>query len=223
LEEAHLSWSIPDVEEASCYLEQDTTWHDTTLDLEKQPVVAVDDFLQHSLIFHDTMLSSQVAQTTTVDQTISSPSFLTTSFGTTTPEPSSPPGPDRPTRILQVPPTWAITTLGAFPSAQHLRSIYPQTPTPNILCVLLTSPERRDIFVRKGAYKMDLYEITVADDTKSGFKISFWLRPARESGNEQANAQQPLLHSLEHMRVGDILLMRNIGKCQCTMEMRGLH
>jgi hypothetical protein len=70
---------------------------------------------------------------------------------------------------------------------------------------------------------MDLYEITVADDTKSGFKISFWLRPARESGNEQANAQQPLLHSLEHMRVGDILLMRNIGKCQCTMEMRGLH
>jgi hypothetical protein len=75
----------------------------------------------------------------------------------------------------------------------------------------MTNPERREVFVRRGGFKMDLCEITVADDTKSGFKVSFWLRPPRESNNEQSHAQQLLLRELERMRVGDILLLRNIA------------
>jgi hypothetical protein len=58
---------------------------------------------------------------------------------------------------------------------------------------------------------MDLCEVTVADDTMSGFRVSFWLRPPRESNNEQSHAQQQLLHNLERIKVGDILLLRNIA------------
>lgn len=58
---------------------------------------------------------------------------------------------------------------------------------------------------------MNLYEITIADDTMSGFKVTFWLRPPRESNNEHFNAQQPLLQILENVLVGDVLLLRNIA------------
>ncbi|KAF2025837.1 hypothetical protein EK21DRAFT_75422 [Setomelanomma holmii] len=175
-----------------------------------QPVAA-DDFLQHSLIFHDTLLSSQIAKDATADQAISPSSFLTTSFDSSTSNSSSPSIHEGPSTAVDVSPTMDVKALDSIPSAQYLRSIYPQTPTRNVVCVLMTHPERREIFVRKSGYKMDLYEITVADDTSPAFKISIWLRPPRDFSNDQANVQQVLLQRLKHMRVGDILLMRNIA------------
>ncbi|KAF2628741.1 hypothetical protein BU25DRAFT_325570, partial [Macroventuria anomochaeta] len=172
---------------------------------------AADDYLQHSLLFHDTLLSSQVVQDRAVDNTVTSSSFLTTSFGTTASGFSSPSPVDSHVLVLQVPSAMAVTTLGSLPSAQHLRSIYPQTPTPNFLCALMTTPERREVFVRKGGYKMDLWEVTVGDDTRSNFKVTFWLRPPRDSNNEQNHAQVQLLHTLEHLQVGNIILLRNIA------------
>jgi hypothetical protein len=203
--------AMPDMGLSTAVSEQEMTRLDTTLDLEEESSMADNDFLQHSLIFHDTLLSSQVAQDTTVDRTISSSSFLTTSFGTTMSEVSTPSKTDVPTLFLQVPPKMSLTPLRLLPSAQHLNSIYPQTPTPNLLCVLMSSPERRQVFVRRGGFKMDLCEVTVADDTMSGFRVSFWLRPPRQSNNEQSHAQQLLLNNLERIKVGDILLLRNIA------------
>lgn len=204
--------STPDVEQNSTILEPDTTWQETTMDMDES-ATAADDYLDHSLMFHDTLLSSQVVQDTDADHSVSFPSFLTTttSFGTTTSELSSPGGTNSQVLILHVPPKMAISPIGTFPSAQHLRSIYPQTRTPNIICVLMTAPERREVFVRRGGYKMNLYELTVGDDTKAGFKVTFWLRPARESNNEQNHAQRLLVPTLESIRVGDILLLRNIA------------
>lgn len=198
--------ALPAVEQFSTLLEPDTTWDETTISLAEPG----DDFLQHSLIFHDTLLSSQVAQDTVTDQTVTSSSFMTTSFGTTISEFSSPSRVDEHALVLQVPPKMTIASLGSVPSAQHLRSIYPQTPTPNAICVLMAPPERREVLVRKGGYKMDLYELTIGDDTKAGFKVTFWLRP-QDSNNEQSNVQQALLQILESVRTGDILLLRNVA------------
>jgi hypothetical protein len=207
LSEMDISLSMPFVEQNSTLLNIDSTRLDTTMNIGEQSS-APDTFLQHSLVFHDTLLSSQVAQNTAGgDRTISSSSFLTTSFGTTISEPNSEGNVEGPTLILQVPLKMSLTALGSLPTAQHLRSIYPQTPTPNVLCVLMTHPERREVFVRKGGYTMDLYEITVADDTNSGFKISFWLHPL----NKHNTMAQPLLKTLETVKVGDILLLRNIA------------
>lgn len=176
-----------------------------------EPSTAADDFLQHSLIFHDTLLSSQVAQDAIADETISSSSFLTTSFGTTTSELSSPSRLGRHTLILQVPPQMIVTSIVNFPSAQRLLSIYPQTPTPNTICALLAPPERREVLVRKSGLKMNLYELKVGDDTKTGFKITFWVHPPRGGKIEQSNLQQTLLQTLENLKVGDVLLLRNIA------------
>jgi hypothetical protein len=204
------SFTIPGLEQSSALSEYDTTNLDTTVTLDEQ-TSAADDYLQHSLIFHDTLLSSQVIQDATADNTVSSSSFLTTSFSTTTSGLNSPSPVDSQVLLLQVPTAMAITPLGLLPSALHLRSIYPQTPTPNFLCALMTTPERREVLVRKGGYKMDLWEIAVGDDTHSNFKVTFWLRPPRESNNEQNHTNVQLLQILERLRVGDIILLRNIA------------
>lgn len=204
------SFAIPNMEDSSALPGCDTTGLDTTLTLEEQ-TSAVDDYLEHSLIFHDTLLSSQVVQDVAADNTVTSSSFLTTSFGTTSSGLSSPSPVDSRVNILPVPPSMAVTTLGSLPSAQYLRSIYPQTPTPNFLCALMTTPERREVFVRKGNYKMDLWEMTVGDDTRSTFKVTFWLRPPREWNNEQNHPHFQLLHTLERLQVGNIILLRNIA------------
>lgn len=204
------SFAIPGIEESSALPDYDTTNLGTTLMLNEE-LSATDDYLQHSLIFYDTLMSSQVVRDVAEDNTVTSSSFLTMSFGTTASGTSSHSPMDSHVLVLQVPSAMAVTPLGSLPSAQHLRSIYPQTPTPNFLCALMTTPERREVFVRKGGYKMSLWEITVGDDTRSNFKVTFWLRPPRESNNEQNHAQVQLLHTLERLQVGEILLLRNIA------------
>jgi hypothetical protein len=202
--------SLPNVKESVSFLPEDTTSLESKIAFE-DPSLATNSFLEQSLMFHDTLLSSQVLPDDMTDKTISSSSFLTTSFGCTASEFSSPNKVGEHTVNIQVPPKMAITPLGSLPSAQRLRAIYPQTPTPNFLCAVTATPEQKEVFVRKGGYKMKLWEIIVADDTRSNFKVTFWLRPPRESNNEQDHVQNLLLQTLKGIKVGDILLLRNIA------------
>lgn len=204
------SFSIPGLEQSSALPEYDTSNPDTTHTFDED-VSAADGYLEHSLIFYDTLLSSQVIQDATADDTVNSASFLTTTFNTTTSGFSSPSPVDSQVLVLQVPAAMAVTALGSVPSAQYLRSIYPQTPTPNFLCAIMTTPERREVFVRKGGYKMDLWEITVGDDTSANFKVTFWLRPPRESNNKHNHTPTELLYTLERLQVGNVVLLRNIA------------
>lgn len=207
--ESH-SFAIPGIEEPSQMPAHNASNLDTALALEEE-ALAVDDYLQHSLIFHDTLLSSQVVQDLAgMNDTVTSSSFLTTSLSTTQSDLSylSCAGSIAP--VLQVPSTTNVSPLGSLPSAQYLRAIYPQTPTPNLLCALMTIPERREVLVRKGGYRMDLWEIAVGDDTCSRFKVTFWSRPPGNSSNEgQQNVQ--LLEVLQRLQVGDLVLLRNIA------------
>jgi hypothetical protein len=202
--------SLPRVSRSVSFLQEDTTHLEPTIAFE-DPSLATDSFLEQSLMFHDTLLSSQVLPDDVTDRTISSSSFLTTSFGTTASDFSSSSKVDEHTLNTQVAPKMAVTPLGSLPSAQRLREIYPQTPTPNFICAVTATPQQKEVFVRKGGYKMNLWEIIVADDTRSGFKVTFWLRPLRESNNEQNHVQNLLLQTLEGIKVGDILHLRNIA------------
>ncbi|KAH8725084.1 hypothetical protein GQ44DRAFT_616744 [Phaeosphaeriaceae sp. PMI808] len=205
LSDMDLSISMPHIEQVSTFPEL------YTLTPDKQSSATADDFLHQSFTFHDTLLSSQVVQDSGADETLSSSSFATTSFGTTASELSSPTSRTGPPLILKLPPKMTISPLDSLPIAQHLHSIRPQTPTINIICVLMAPPERREVLVRNGGYKMNLYDITVADDTQSAFKVTFWLRPTRDSNNERASIQDLLLKTLEQIKVGDILLLRNVA------------
>ncbi|KAL5118918.1 hypothetical protein ACEQ8H_003241 [Pleosporales sp. CAS-2024a] len=200
---------IPTVANTSTLPNPESSLHEATLDLDES--FMAETFVEQSLIFHDALLSSQIAQDTAADQSVSSSSFLTTSFGTHASGSSCPSRLDNQALLLQIPPKLTMTSLNSLPSAEHLRSIYPQTPTSNMICVLMAPLQRREVSVRKGAYHMDLYEIVVADDTGSGFKVTLWLHPGRGSNHVLYTAQKPLLQTLEEIRVGDILLLRNIA------------
>ena len=184
---------------------------DTSYVFEDDPTVG-DGFLEHSLILHDTLLSSQIALDTSQDKisdagrTISPSSFLSTSFETTRTDFSDFSEEDSQDAVLQLSPKLTITSLANLPSATHLRAIYPQTPTPTFLCVLTTQPEIREVYVRKGGYNMNVFEILVADETRSGFKVSFWFRP----GQVHLQSPETVRRILEGIEVGDILLLRNV-------------
>lgn len=201
--------SLPEVVRFQSFAQEDTTALDATVSF-NDPTFHTDGLIEHSLVFHDTLLSSQVAPGEGPDSTINSSSFLSTSFETTTSDYSSPNKADQYTTI-HVPLKLSITPLASLPSAQQLRAIYPQTPTPNFICVVTSNPEKREVFVRKGGYKMDLWEIIVADDSFSGFKIAFWMRPNLDSKNERTRSQKLLLDALQATKVGDIILLTNVA------------
>ncbi|KAF1952566.1 hypothetical protein CC80DRAFT_176778 [Byssothecium circinans] len=195
-----LSFSVLNMEGVSELPPDDITTMDTTY------LSEMECFAQHSLIFHETLVSSQIAADGAADRTVSSSSFLKSSFGSTGSALDSPSLTNSQAPVLQVPSTLILTSLSSLPSANRLRSIYPQTPTPNILCVLTAPPEDKEVFVKKGGYRMNLREIVVADDTSSGFKVSFWSRPGKKD-----DPQNRLKDTLSRIKVGDILLLRNIA------------
>jgi hypothetical protein len=202
--------SLPEVDRFSSFAQEDTTTLGATASF-NDPSFISDDLIEHSLVFHDTLLSSQVVPGEEPDTTINSSSFLSTSFETTTSGSSSPSKVDQPPIMLHIPPKLSITPLDTLPSAQKLRAIYPQTPTPNFVCAVTANPEKREVFVRKGGYKMDLWEIIVADDSFSGFKIAFWMHQNQESKSERIRAQGPLLQALQSIKIGDIILLKNVA------------
>lgn len=203
------SMSIPNAESPMIFQDDGTTGLDRTIAL-GSPSFDSTGFLQQSLIFHDNLLSSQVLPNKRPDDTASSASFLT-SFDADESSIRSPSRAYQDDPMLHMPPHLVITPLVSVPSAPFLQSIYPQTPTPSFLCVLMTSPERREVLVRKGQYKMDLWELNVADHTRSDFKVTFWLRPPRQSNSEQMRTQSSTLQTLTSSKIGDILLLRNIA------------
>ena len=190
------SFSVPEIDGLSGLPADDTTTLDQT--------VETNDFVEHSLIFHDTLLSSQIAGKDAADNTFSSLSSMGTSFESAVIESQLCEARQGP--VLDVPSTFVLTPLGSLPSAAHLRSLYPQTLTPNILCVLIARPADREVIVKKGGYRMMLREIHVADDTRSGFKISIWNRPSAKG-----EPQNTLTTTLDHVRVGNVLLIRNLA------------
>lgn len=210
-EESSPNFAIPNAIESSFVPQlDDTTNIDTTLTL-SDTTFETDGFLEQSFIFHDNLLSSQVLPDVRNDAVASSSSFLETSFGTSSFGFGTPSEVEEDILLVQVPSKMATISLGSLPSAHHLRAIYPQTLTPNFICVLMVNPEQREVFVRKGGYKMNLWEVTVADDTRPGFKVTFWIRPLRESNNEQTRTTNLLLQTLGSLKVGNILLLRNIA------------
>lgn len=187
---------------------------DTTDTFEDYPST-VGGFLQHSLIFHDTLMSSQIATDAPqsrldgadgADNSISSSSFMSTSFDTVTTEDSETAGALSQGPILQLPPNLLITSLGSLPNAAHVRSVFPSTLDRNLLCVLTAEAELREVIVKTTGKVVNLFEITVADETSTGFKISLWYRP----GRAQDRTQETIRGTLDNIQVGDILFLRKI-------------
>ncbi|MCJ1382322.1 hypothetical protein MMC17_005435 [Xylographa soralifera] len=160
-----------------------------------EPTNALSQFYEHSFALHEAIPSSQL---------LSPHSSACTSFLTTTSSPSDS-YTEPPTHLpLPIPDSTPLTPLRALPSASHILSLHPQTPTVNLLICILSLPPPRLIHPRRGGPPLLLTEMLVADDTKAGFGLNIWL-PSSDS-------QSPNLRAVVGtLRPQDVVLARNVA------------
>ncbi|KAE8146949.1 hypothetical protein BDV25DRAFT_161482 [Aspergillus avenaceus] len=105
-----------------------------------------------------------------------------------------------------------ITDLQDIPSVTYLNSIVPQTMTVNLIVGVITIRPPRRIVTRQWKTELDLVEVVVGDDTKTGFGVTFWL-PSKDHSVTQGhtNDAQELRQTLGTLRPRDIVLLRMIG------------
>ncbi|KAI1913508.1 hypothetical protein LOZ12_000654 [Ophidiomyces ophidiicola] len=99
------------------------------------------------------------------------------------------------------------SNLGDIPRAAYLESVAPQIVTVNLLAAILTIQPRRRVRTRWGR-EMDIVEILVGDETKIGFRVSFWV-PA--SNEHAVSAPGSLDASLKVLRLRDVIFIRSLA------------
>jgi hypothetical protein len=139
---------------------------------------ALGDFYDHSFSIHEAVPSSQLSDISECPP------------GTPTYESSEemfPPSSERPggiirtasqRRLSQAPRPKILTDLSGIPNANYLDSIQPQTMTVNIFVGVLSISPTRKVTTGKQYGKpreVELIELTVGDNTKTGFNITMWL------------------------------------------------
>lgn len=108
-----------------------------------------------------------------------------------------------------------IINLKDLPNARYLRSINPQTMTVNLVVGVISISQPRTITTRKTQQKVDLVELLVGDETRSGFSINIWLPVASHDGSNALKHRGEVNGSLgvqmSRLRPQDIILMRNVA------------
>ncbi|PLB55070.1 hypothetical protein P170DRAFT_432608 [Aspergillus steynii IBT 23096] len=100
-----------------------------------------------------------------------------------------------------------ITDLQDVPSAAYLNGIVPQTMTVNLIVGIIAIRPPRRIVTRQWKRELDLVEVVVGDNTRSGFGVTFWLpRTGRDGGDENE-----LRGRLATLRPRDIVLLGTVG------------
>lgn len=109
-----------------------------------------------------------------------------------------------------------LSDLEDIPKAAYVNGLAPRIVTVNLIVAVITVEQRRRVRTRWGR-AMDLVELLVGDETKSGFRISCWLPPRDDDDHhqlrhhQQQTKQSPLEESLEDVRPCDIVLLRSVA------------
>ncbi|KAK5101843.1 hypothetical protein LTS08_004302 [Lithohypha guttulata] len=181
---------------------------------------ALADFYDHSFSIHEAIPSSQIES----QQSITPGTPVYESSDDMFPEqPSTPGGIIRTSshrRLSQAPRPRNLTNLVNIPSATYLDSINPQTKTVNLIVgVVSIAPSR---IVTAGAKfgkprQVELIELLVGDETKTGFSITMWL-PREMHVNWKDGAQEKpegsrsvLRRSLKAVQMRDVVLIQNVA------------
>jgi len=172
-------------------------------------------FYEHSFALHEGLPSSQIPIPAPNDNIIFSGSedgnttYSTTSFETSASDPTA----DSQSIVaavarVSIPVTIQISNLESIPNVAYLQSIHPQTMTVNLIVGIISISLPRLIQTRRGVC-VEIVEMLVGDETKSGFGINFWIpsSPAKTK-KEGANSVKDALTGL---RPQDIILLRNLA------------
>jgi hypothetical protein len=167
-------------------------------------------FYDHSFTVHEDISSSQMPSVPEQDAQIvenldpvsseldtTDTSFATTESATTEVQPQHP---------IEVPICNNLSDLRSIPNAAYLNSISPQTMTVNLIVGVLNIAAPRFVKTRRGS-RMEIVELLLGDETKSGFGITFWLPPERSSPQPASD----LRAILDILRPQDIILAQNVA------------
>ncbi|RAO65722.1 uncharacterized protein BHQ10_001734 [Talaromyces amestolkiae] len=95
-----------------------------------------------------------------------------------------------------------------IPNTTYLRSIIPQTPSVNLVVAVIGINPVRRVTARQSKQELDILEIIVGDETRTGFGVTFWLpRNHKQLNTLAAEFREKILG----IRLRDIVLIRNVG------------
>ncbi|KAJ5297559.1 hypothetical protein N7508_007808 [Penicillium antarcticum] len=158
-------------------------------------------FYRHSFLVHETSEVSaselEIADSTQ-ESSLGEDSVTTSTYDNEVP---------RSPRILHIP--GPLRDLHDLPTAKYIQSIAPQTMTVNLTVGVLAAHPPRRVVTRQWKIELDIIELVVADETRTGFGVNFWIKPGNSSTN--ANSETELARSLAGLRPRDIVLLRHVG------------
>lgn len=123
-------------------------------------------------------------------------------------------------RLSQAPKPRNLSNLNQIPGANFLDSIHPQTKTVNLIVGIISIAPSR--IVTAGAKfgkprQVELVELLVGDETKTGFTISMWLPREmhvnwKDGAQEKPEGSRSLLRrSLKAVQIRDVVLIQNVA------------
>jgi len=178
------------------------------------------DFYDHSFSIHEAIPSSQID--TSLSITPGTPVYES-SEEMFPEQPGTPGGIIRTSsqrRLSQAPKPKTLTNLNDIPGANFLDSIHPQTKTVNLIVGIISIAPSR--IVTTGAKygrprQVELVELLLGDETKTGFSITMWL-PREMRVNWKDGAQEKpegsrsiLRRSLRAVQPRDVVLIQNVA------------
>lgn len=111
-----------------------------------------------------------------------------------------------PAPLLRIP---RLSDLQDLPTARYLESIAPQTMTVNLIAGVIAVQPRRRVVTRRWEKELDIIELVVGDETRTGFAINFWLPPKEPFS--PTHEGDDLGQSLATLRPQDLVLLRTVG------------
>jgi hypothetical protein len=176
------------------------------------------EFYNHSFAIHEAVPSSQLSEISELPP--STPTYETNEeMFPETPTTGIIRSPSQ-RRLSQFPRPKHLSDLDDIPNANYLLSIEPQTMTVNLIVVVLSVAQPRTVLTGGKLGKqqeMELVEVLVGDETKTGFCITMWLpREMRVNWKDGAMAmpegsRSQLRRSLKGTRYRDVILLQNVA------------
>lgn len=188
------------------------------------------EFYDHSFTIHEAIPSSQID----TQQSVTPGTPIYESSEEMFPEQANTPGgiirTSSQRRLSQAPRPKNLTNLNDIPGASYLDSIHPQTKTVNLIVGIISIAPSR--IVTTGAKygrprQMELVELLVGDETKTGFSITMWL-PREMHVNWKDGAQEKpegsrsiLRRALKAVQPRDVVLIQNVALSSFRAKVHG--
>ncbi|KAG6993719.1 hypothetical protein G7Y79_00051g086390 [Physcia stellaris] len=115
-----------------------------------------------------------------------------------------------PTVVKTKPRSLNVTSLKDIPNSSMIRRLSPSTMSVDLIIGILSISPPKLIKTKKYGRLVELVEMIVADETKSGFGITVWL-PVSKANSTKAPQGGDLRSSIVNLRPQDIVLARNVA------------